>query len=737
MPIIYTKTDEAPALATASLLPIIEAFTKKAGVDIEVSDISLAARILAALKEWLPAEDQVVDALGKLSELTHSPDANIIKLPNISASIPQLKAAIAELQDKGFSVPDYPDEPVSDEQERIKKAYDSVKGSAVNPVLRQGNSDRRAPLAIKNYVRKHPHEMKPFASDSLTNVATMQDEDFAHNEKTFVSNRDQILTVQLKQSDGTVVSLRDDLRLAKGEIFDATVLNSAKLDEFLKECVVRAKSQDLLYSIHLKATMMKVSDPIIFGHAVRTFFEPVFEEYAKQLADAGARPIDGLAQVLASLENLESSEREEIKRAFAESLESGPRLAMVDSDRGITNLHVPSDVIIDASLPAMIKAGGKMWNSDGNLQDTLAVIPDSSYAGVYQTVLDDCRKFGAYQPEKLGTVQNVGLMAMAAEEYGSHDKTFEIPADGVVQVVNDSGELLLEHVVKAGDIWRGCQTKRVAVEDWVKLAVNRARTTGMPAIFWLAQNRAHDAKLIELVNEFLPNYDTVGLEIKILDPVSATRYTLQRLRNGENTIAVTGNVLRDYLTDLFPIIEVGTSAKMLSIVPLLHGGGMFETGAGGSAPKHVQQFVSEGHLRWDSLGEFMALGASLEQYGESNGNEKANILAETLDKAIQSLLEDDCSPSRTVGEIDNPESHFHLAERWARELSAQDENAELSGVFSPLAEKLSSDSERIVSEFRQAQGSAEDLGGYYLPAHDKLSSAMRPSKTLNRIIESF
>lgn len=736
MPIIYTKTDEAPALATASLLPIIRAFANKADVEFAVSDISLSARILAAVSRSLPAENQVSDDLARLRELTQHPHANIIKLPNISASVPQLKAAIAELQANGIAVPDYPDEPANNEQRGIRAAYDAVKGSAVNPVLRQGNSDRRAPLAVKRYARNHPHEMKPWSGDCKSNVATMTTGDFAHNEKSVVIDRPQQVSIQHVSPDGNATVLKH-LDLTAGEIFDATLMQASALDEFLVKAIAQAKEQGILFSVHLKATMMKVSDPIIFGHVIKAFFSGVFEKCGAQLATAGANPNDGLGQIVSTVAAMPDDQREQIEAEFAEALEQGPDLAMVDSARGITCLHVPSDVIIDASMPAMVRAGGKMWNKSGELQETLAVIPDSSYSGVYRAVFEDCRANGAFDPSELGTVQNVGLMAMAAEEYGSHDKTFEIQADGKVQVLAEDGSVLIEHDVKAGDIWRGCQTKRAAVEDWVKLAVTRARATGMPAVFWLDEARSHDRRLISAVESQLSGIDTDDLKISIKDPVSATKFSLERLRRGEDTIAVTGNVLRDYLTDLFPIIEVGTSAKMLSIVPLLAGGSIFETGAGGSAPKHVQQLVSEGHLRWDSLGEFLALAASFEYQAKATQNLRAAILAETLDSAVESLLEDGCSPTRRVGEVDNPESHFHLAKRWAAELAAQKQDEQLTESFAPLAENLANNEQQIVEEMRAAQGREKDLGGYYYADAAKVSAVMRPSQTLNSIIDSF
>jgi isocitrate dehydrogenase len=733
--IIYTYTDEAPALATASFLPIVQAVTRQAGVDVETRDISLAGRILAAFPERLTDEQRVGDALAELGALATTPEANIIKLPNISASIPQLKAAIAELQSQGFDVPDYPDEAGDDAAADIRTRYDRVKGSAVNPVLREGNSDRRAPLSVKNYARKHPHRNKPFPEGSKTRVATMGHDDFKSNEKSVVISADDTLTIQHVAEDGTVTTLKSGLKVLAGEIVDATFLSSAALDAFLAETVQTAASDDVLYSVHLKATMMKVSDPIIFGHVVKAFFADVFAQHGDALAAAGLTPNDGLGAILSGLANVEGGDA--IAGAFTEALDNGPELSYVNSDKGITNLHVPSDVIVDASMPALVRNGGKLWGADGGERDTLAVIPDSSYAGVYQTVIDDVIANGPLDPATIGTVPNVGLMAQAAEEYGSHDKTFELPASGRVQIVDAAGTVLIEHTVQPGDIWRATQTKDVAVRDWVKLAVSRARATGSPAVFWLDESRAHDASLIAKVREYLAEHDTDGLTIEILAPAEATQYSLDRIRRGEDTISVTGNVLRDYLTDLFPILEVGTSAKMLSIVPLLAGGGLFETGAGGSAPKHVQQLLAENYLRWDSLGEFFALAASLEHVSEFAGNAKAKILADTLDAATGTFLEEDKSPGRALGTIDNRGSHFYLALYWARELAAQTSDADLAAVFAPVAEALGDREEQIVGELVAVQGSPVDVGGYYRPDAARVTEVMRPSATLNEIIDAI
>nr|WP_307332534.1 NADP-dependent isocitrate dehydrogenase [Microbacterium sp. SORGH_AS_1204] len=733
--IIYTYTDEAPALATASFLPIVQAVTKQAGVDVETRDISLAGRILAAFPERLTPEQQVGDALAELGGLATLPEANIIKLPNISASIPQLKAAIAELQSQGYDVPDYPDEAASVEEKDVRARYDRIKGSAVNPVLREGNSDRRAPLAVKNYAKKHPHRNKAFADGSKTRVATLGHDDFRSNEKSVVIADDDVLTIQHVAADGATKTLKEGLKVLQGEIVDATFLSAAALDAFLADTLAEAKADDVLYSVHLKATMMKVSDPIIFGHVVKAFFADVFDRHGDALAAAGLTPNDGLGSILAGLSNVEGGET--IAAEINEALQNGPRLSYVNSDKGITNLHVPSDVIVDASMPALIRNGGKLWGVDGGEADTLAVIPDSSYAGVYQATIDDVIAHGPLDPATIGSVPNVGLMAQAAEEYGSHDKTFEIPAAGRVQVVASNGDVLLEHEVNAGDIWRATQTKDVAVRDWVKLAVTRARATGVPAVFWLDESRAHDRNLIAKVNEYLADHDTEGLTIEILAPAEATTYSLERIRRGEDTISVTGNVLRDYLTDLFPILEVGTSAKMLSIVPLLAGGGLFETGAGGSAPKHVQQLVEEDYLRWDSLGEFFALAASLEHLADTTGNDRARVLAQTLDAATGTFLENDKSPGRALGTIDNRGSHFYLALYWAQELAQQTTDAELAAVFAPVAEKLAAEENTIVAELNAVQGHHAEIGGYYRPDTELVEKVMRPSATLNAVVDGL
>ena len=733
--IVYTRTDEAPLLATYSLLPIIAAYAAKAGVDIESRDISLAARILAQFPERLGADQQVPDALAELGALAKAPEANIIKLPNISASIPQLKAAIRELQEKGFDLPDYPDDPKSDEDRSIRARYDKVKGSAVNPVLREGNSDRRAPLSVKNYARKHPHRMGAWSSDSKTNVAHMVADDFRSNEKSVVIPADTSLRIALVEEAGAETVLRESVPVLAGEVVDATVLRVAALREFLTAQIARAKAEGVLLSVHLKATMMKVSDPIIFGHAVRAFFPEVFETYGETLAAAGLSPNDGLGAILAGLDGL--PEGAEIKAAIDRGFAEGPELAMVDSDRGITNLHVPSDVIVDASMPAMIRTSGHMWGPDGAEADTLAVLPDSSYAPIYQVVIDDCRANGAFDPATMGSVPNVGLMAQAAEEYGSHDKTFEIPVDGVVKVTDSAGVVVLEHAVSRGDIWRMCQAKDVPIRDWIKLAVGRARATGSPAVFWLDETRAHDANLIAKINETLPEYDTDGLEIKILAPADAMAYSLERIRRGEDTISVTGNVLRDYLTDLFPIMELGTSAKMLSVVPLINGGGLFETGAGGSAPKHVQQLLKEDYLRWDSLGEFLALAVSLEHLAQSTGNKRAQVLADTLDRATGTFLDENKSPARRVGSIDNRGSHFYLALYWAEELAAQTDDAELAAEFATLAAALREQEQTISDELIAVQGAPVDIGGYYRPDDDLTSAVMRPSATFNAAIAAL
>lgn len=726
--IIYTHTDEAPLLATYSFLPIVEAYAGKAGVAIETRDISLGGRILAQF-------GLVDDALAELGELAKTPEANIIKLPNVSASVPQLKAAIKELQEQGHAIPDYPESPATDEEKETRAKYDRVKGSAVNPVLREGNSDRRAPLSVKNYAKSHPHRMGAWSSDSKTNVATMGEHDFRSNEQSVVIPSDDTLTIKHVGADGTETVLKDGIKVLAGEVVDGTFMDVAALRRFLTEQIARAKADDVLFSVHLKATMMKVSDPIIFGHVVQAFFPTLFEQYGEQLAAAGISPNDGLGGLLSAAAAL--PEGDAIKAAVEAGLAEGPAMAMVDSDKGITNLHVPSDVIIDASMPAMIRGGGHMWGPDGQEADTLAVIPDSSYAGVYQATIDDCRTHGALDPATMGSVPNVGLMAQAAEEYGSHDKTFEAPSVGTIQVLNAAGEVLIAHDVQPGDIWRACQTKDAPIRDWVKLAVSRARATGVPAVFWLDETRAHDANLIAKVNEYLPEHDTEGLTIEIMAPAAATTYSLERIRRGEDTISVTGNVLRDYNTDLFPILELGTSAKMLSVVPLMNGGGLFETGAGGSAPKHVQQLVKENYLRWDSLGEFFALVPSLELYAEQAGAPAAKVLADTLDRATGTFLNEDKSPTRRLGGIDNRGSHFYLALYWAQELAAQTEDADLAAAFTPLAEKLSAQEQQIVDELIAVQGSPADIGGYYRPDDAKASAVMRPSATLNAALDSL
>ncbi|BCW05011.1 NADP-dependent isocitrate dehydrogenase [Arthrobacter sp. NtRootA1] len=735
--IIYTHTDEAPMLATYSFLPIVEAYASTAGVEVETRDISLAGRIIAVFGDFLTEEQRTGNALAELGELAKRPEANIIKLPNISASVPQLKAAIAELQSQGFALPDYPDNPSSDTETDIRSRYDKIKGSAVNPVLREGNSDRRAPLSVKNYARQNPHSMGVWSADSKTNVATMGQNDFRSNEKSVVLKADDSLSIQLVREDGTTKVLKKDFPVLAGEVVDATVLRADALDEFLKAQVARAKEEGILFSAHLKATMMKVSDPIIFGHVVKAYFSELFDTYGKQLAAAGISPNNGLAAILSGLEDLPEDVREGVKAAITKGLEDGPALAMVDSDKGITSLHVPSDIIVDASMPAMIRSSGHMWGPDGKEADTLAVIPDSSYAGVYQVVLDDCRANGAFDPTTMGTVPNVGLMAQAAEEYGSHDKTFEVPAAGTMQLVDSQGNVLVEHQVSPGDIWRACQTKDVPIRDWVKLAVTRARASQTPAVFWLDKGRAHDANLIAKVNEYLKDHDTEGLQIEIMSPEEATAFTLERIRKGEDTISVTGNVLRDYLTDLFPILELGTSAKMLSVVPLINGGGLFETGAGGSAPKHVQQLVKENHLRWDSLGEFLALAVSFEHLATTTGNARAQVLADTLDRATGTFLLENKSPRRSVGELDNRGSHFYLAMYWAQELAKQTEDAELAKDFAAIAEALTSNEEVIVGELNAVQGPGVDLGGYYRPDAAKAAEIMRPSATFNKVLATL
>jgi isocitrate dehydrogenase len=737
MKVIYTYTDEAPALATHSFLPIIEAFAGKAGVDVETRDISLAARILAQFPDRLTDAQRVPDALSELGELAKTPEANIIKLPNISASIPQLKAAIKELQGAGYDVPDYPEDPRTDEEKAARAAYDTVKGSAVNPVLREGNSDRRAPASVKNFARKHPHSMGKWSADSTSHVATMSDGDFRHSERSVTFDDGADLRIEHVAADGTVTVLKPSLAVLPGEILDAAVMRKQDLTAFLAEQVADARDKGVLFSVHVKATMMKVSDPILFGHAVEAYFADVFAQYGDDLAAVGADPDDGLASVLTALEKLPTEKREAIEKAISAAYDSGPGLAMVDSDRGITNLHVPSDVIIDASMPAAIRSSGQMWNAKGELQDTKFVIPDSSYAPLYAETVDFCREHGAFDPTTMGTVPNVGLMAQKAEEYGSHDKTFEIAAAGTVRVVDASGTVLLEHEVSEGDLWRACQTKDAPIRNWVQLAVSRARATGAPAVFWLDETRGHDAEVIKKVRAYLAEEDTDGLTIEILPVAEATRYTLERTKRGEDTISVTGNVLRDYLTDLFPILELGTSAKMLSIVPLMNGGGLFETGAGGSAPKHVQQMVRENHLRWDSLGEFLALAVSLEFLADSDDNPRAKLLGKALDDATGKLLENGKSPSRRAGELDNRGSHFYIALYWAQALAEQDEDPELAKIFAPLAESLTADETTIVDELNAVQGKPVDLGGYYYVDKRKTDEVMRASATLNAALQSF
>jgi len=729
--IIYTITDEAPALATYSLLPIIKSFTQSSGIQVETRDISLAGRILAAFPECLSAEQRIADDLAELGQLATTPDANIIKLPNISASIPQLKAAIKELQDKGYALPDYPEEPTSDSEKDIKSRYDKIKGSAVNPVLREGNSDRRAPLSVKNYARKNPHKMGAWTADSKSHVAHMDAGDFYGSEKAALIDADGSVKIELFAADGSVHVLKEKTKVLAGEIIDASVMSRKALRSFVEAQIEDAKQQGVLFSVHLKATMMKVSDPIMFGQFVEAYYDVVLTKHADVLKEVGFNANNGIGDLYTRIQSLPADKQAEIAADIQAVYASSAKLAMVNSDKGITNLHVPSDVIVDASMPAMIRDSGKMWNAEGQLQDAKAVIPDRCYAGVYQAVIEDCKANGAFDPTTMGSVPNVGLMAQKAEEYGSHDKTFQIPVDGTVRVTDLNGKVLMEHAVEAGDIWRMCQVKDAPIRDWVKLAVTRARLSNTPAIFWLDSNRPHDALVIEKVQQYLKDHDTSGLDISILSPVEATRATLKRIREGKDTISVTGNVLRDYLTDLFPIMELGTSAKMLSIVPLMNGGGLFETGAGGSAPKHVQQFNQEGYLRWDSLGEFLALAASLEHLGNSYGNSKALVLARTLDKATGQLLDNKKSPARKVGQIDNRGSHFYLALYWAQALAEQSEDAELQAQFSGLARTLAENEARIVAELNDAQGKPQDIGGYYKPDFDLASKAMRPSATFN------
>ncbi|EMQ94169.1 Isocitrate dehydrogenase [Xanthomarina gelatinilytica] len=735
--IIYTKTDEAPALATYSFLPIVESFTKPTGVQIETKDISLAHRILAVFPDYLTDAQKVSDDLGILGEMVKQPEANIIKLPNISASIPQLKDAIEELQAKGFKLPNYPDEPKNDSEKDIKSRYDKVKGSAVNPVLREGNSDRRAPKAVKNYAKKNPHSMGAWSKDSKTHVATMSKGDFAHNEKSVTLNEATTVSIQFKASNGETEILKNQLNLLKGEIIDATVLSKKALIEFLENQVKDAKDKGVLFSLHMKATMMKVSDPIIFGHAVKVFFKDLFAKHGETFKSLGVDVNNGFGNLVEKLEELPANKREEIEQDIKTIYHNGPDLAMVNSDKGITNLHVPSDVIIDASMPAMIRTSGQMWNAEGNQQDTKAVIPDSSYAGIYTATIDFCKEHGAFDPTTMGSVPNVGLMAQKAEEYGSHDKTFEIKSAGTVSVIDASGNTLIEHDVEAGDIWRMCQTKDAPIQDWVKLAVTRARASQTPAVFWLDENRAHDAELIKKVNTYLKQLDTAGLDLRILSPIEATKFTLERVKDGKDTISVSGNVLRDYLTDLFPILELGTSAKMLSIVPLMNGGGLFETGAGGSAPKHVQQLLEENHLRWDSLGEFLALAVSLEHLSEVTNNPKALILGEALDLATEKLLDNKKGPSRKVGEIDNRGSHFYLAMYWAEALANQTKDPDLQRIFIPIAKQLKDNETLIMQELHEVQGQTTNLGGYYKLDERKTKQVMRPSQTFNTILQSI
>ena len=732
--IIYTKTDEAPALATYSFLPIVQAFTKPSGIAVETRDISLAGRILAKFPENLTADQKVPDALAELGALATQPDANIIKLPNISASVPQLKDAIAELQAKGYPIPDFPADPKSDAEKKVRARYDKIKGSAVNPVLREGNSDRRAPKAVKEYARKNPHSMGAWSADSKTRVGTMGGKDFYSNEKSVTVAEATTVKIEFVAADGTTTVLKEKTSLLPGEIIDATVLNKAALVAFLAQQIAKAKQDDLLFSIHLKATMMKVSDPVIFGHAVEVFFKDLLTKHAATFSALGVDLRNGFGDLVSKIQTLPAGEKAEIEADIQAAYASGPAIAMVNSDKGITNLHVPSDVIVDASMPAMIRSSGKMWNAQGKLQDTLAVIPDSSYAGVYQTTLDFCKKHGAFDPKTMGTVPNVGLMAQAAEEYGSHDKTFEIAGTGTVRVVDAAGNVLLEHAVEAGDIWRACQAKDAPIRDWVKLAVTRARASQTPAVFWLDENRAHDSQIIGKVNTYLADHDTSGLDIRILAPAAATQFTLERLKDGKDTISVTGNVLRDYLTDLFPILELGTSAKMLSIVPLMNGGGLFETGAGGSAPKHVEQFSQENYLRWDSLGEFLALAVSLEHLSETFHIARAKILADTLDEATGKFLIEDKSPARKVPGIDNRGSHFYLTLYWAQALAAQDKDVELAAVFAPIAAELAANESKIVEELLAVQGKPVDIGGYYMPSDALASAALRPSPTFNTIL---
>ncbi|MGX1640786.1 NADP-dependent isocitrate dehydrogenase [Sphingobacterium sp. NPDC055431] len=733
--IIYTKTDEAPLLATYSFLPIVQAFAKTADIEVELRDISLAGRILANLNEYLSEDQKTTDALAELGQLATTPDANIIKLPNISASIPQLKAAIAELQKAGYKIPNYPDAPTNEEEEKIKAAYAKVLGSAVNPVLREGNSDRRAPKAVKNYAKANPHRMGAWASDSKTKVTSMQDGDFYSSEQSLTLDADSQFKIEFVAANGDAKELKGLAKLKAGEVIDSSVMHVAKLKEFVAQAIQEAKEAGVLLSAHLKATMMKVSDPIIFGAIVEVYFKNVFEKYGSLFKELGINKNNGLGEVYAKIAG--TPQEAEVKAAIDAAIANGPDLAMVNSDKGITNLHVPSDVIVDASMPAMIRIGGKMWDKEGAERDTLAIIPDRSYAGIYEAVIEDCKVNSAYDPKTMGSVPNVGLMAQKAEEYGSHDKTFQAPSNGVIKVVDNNGKTLMEQQVEEGDIFRMCQTKDAPIQDWVKLAVNRARLSDTPAVFWLDENRAHDREIIKKVKTYLADHDTKGLDIRILSPIEATKFSIERIRKGEDTISVTGNVLRDYLTDLFPILELGTSAKMLSIVPLMNGGGLFETGAGGSAPKHVEQFLEEGYLRWDSLGEFLALQASLEHLAQTQNNEKAQVLADALDEANAKFLANDKSPARKVGQIDNRGSHFYLATYWAEALAKQTKDAELASKFAGLAKALTEQEAKINEELIAAQGKAQEIGGYYYPNDELASKAMRPSETLNSALSSL
>ena len=735
--IIYTTTDEAPALATQAFLPIVKSFTKSSGIQIETKDISLVSRILALFPEALTETQKVPDTLAELGELVKKPEANIIKLPNISASVPQLKTAIKELQNAGYAIPNYPEDPKTTDEKALQKRYNKAKGSAVNPVLREGNSDRRAPKAVKNYARKNPHSMGAWSSDSKTHVATMTSGDFFHNEKSITLAKATSIQIIHEDSQGNTSILKDSFKLLEGEIIDASILQKKALVSFFENQIADAKEKNILFSLHMKATMMKVSDPIIFGYAVTSFFKSVFDKHGEILEEIGVDVRNGFGNLIANLQELPEAKRTAIEADIKLDFQNGPSVAMVNSDKGITNLHVPSDVIIDASMPAMIRTSGKMWNTQGELQDTKAVIPDSSYAGIYAATIDFCKKHGAFDPVTMGSVSNVGLMAQKAEEYGSHDKTFEITTNGTVRVIDENGTNLIEHTVEKGDIWRMCQVKDLPIQDWIKLAVNRAKATHTPTIFWLDKNRAHDAEVIKKVNQYLPNHDTTGLDIQILSPSEATQFTLERVKEGKDTVSVSGNVLRDYLTDLFPILELGTSAKMLSIVPLMNGGGLFETGAGGSAPKHVQQFVKENHLRWDSLGEFLALAVSLEHFGQTNQSPKALVLAETLDNATDKLLENKKAPSRKVNELDNRGSQFYLALYWAEALANQTENTELQSQFSSIVKDLKENKTTILKELIDVQGKPIDLEGYYLPNNAIVSKAMRPSKTFNQILQNI